>query len=69
MKTWAVFTIDGIEQCGSDAWFQIDARFNTYNINRKAYEKLNQLKSIHPYWNGYVLKYGSSIRTAKIFQY
>jgi hypothetical protein len=65
MKTWAVFTENGIEQCGSDAWTRLDGRLTRYKMVTQAHIKLIQMKAIHPTWNGFVLKHGSSIRDAK----
>ncbi len=65
MKRYAVFTSNGKEMLGSDAWLPLDNRLGFHRAWRKAYSQLQSLKAIHPSWDGFTFYAGSCIRDAK----
>ena len=66
MKTYAEFTVDGKEQCGSDAWYQLDGRNSLINQLMDTARRIEQLKNIHPDYNGYRIRRGEKPSTSKI---
>lgn len=66
MKTYAHFTVDGIEQLGSDAWFQLDGR-NSLRIQiLDAWQRMNKLKNVQPKYNGFQIRRGTKPSTSTI---
>lgn len=59
MKTYAHFLVNGVEQIGSDAWFQLDGRNNLSNHVHAAKERMLRLKRVRPDFNGFQIRRGS----------
>lgn len=66
MKTYCIFTVDGVEQCGSDAYYRLDSRNALSTQIADAIERAHQLRFVKPHYNGFnIFKCKSLLRPIK----
>ena len=65
MKTYAHFTENGVSQTGSDAWYQLDSRNTLETQKRDARDRLHALRFVKPWYNGFEIHKGESLRQTR----
>lgn len=69
MKTYVIFTVDGVEQCGSDAYYRLDSRNTLSTQIADAIKRMHQLRFVKPQYNGFNIFKCRSLRDHGVYIY
>lgn len=52
-KTYCVFTVNGVDQLGSDAYYRLDGRENLATQIAHCKKRMHTLRNVKPDYNGF----------------